>query len=368
MLRGAWALPLPFLLVVGGCVLPPAVTIANYALNGISYAATGKSLTDHAISIALNMDCALFRVVKALEICVDPVDDDEHLVMIAVLPTDENWGAGVSLAVSDDPMVLPTDLAALTADLGLSTSAVKQPPLALLESPQATMPAAEPWAEALVGALAALPSDGPRWSRADQPARPSAQQAWEPTLGPDNSWLWAANRPVRLWLANGAGDVTAPPTVATTRPDATSVAALLGRPSEEMDYRRPRAKPALARLPIGRTGDVTQRHAARALTPAPVIVSVNRLPRTLTPATVYGQILLAAGPSCEAEIGAAACSFEEDEARHAPAAARPSADPRGRRTAIVRRSARLANSARVVRRRDRAAFCRQNGRRDCRDI
>jgi hypothetical protein len=49
---------------LGGCAVvavPPAVTIASYAADGISYLATGKSLTDHAISEVADEDCVLFR-------------------------------------------------------------------------------------------------------------------------------------------------------------------------------------------------------------------------------------------------------------------------------------------------------------------
>ena len=48
---------------LGGCVVPPAVTLASLAADGVSYAATGKSVSDHGISAATGNDCALMRPV-----------------------------------------------------------------------------------------------------------------------------------------------------------------------------------------------------------------------------------------------------------------------------------------------------------------
>jgi hypothetical protein len=62
-LRAPWwpvsPLILPFLAV--GCAVPPAVTVASVAADGVSYVATGKSVTDHGLSAATGRDCALLR-------------------------------------------------------------------------------------------------------------------------------------------------------------------------------------------------------------------------------------------------------------------------------------------------------------------
>ncbi|MGO8914705.1 MAG: SPOR domain-containing protein [Stellaceae bacterium] len=52
-------------LLAAGCAVPPAVTIASFAADGVSYLTTGKSVTDHGISIATGHDCALLRPVFA---------------------------------------------------------------------------------------------------------------------------------------------------------------------------------------------------------------------------------------------------------------------------------------------------------------
>ena len=57
-------------LAVSGCALPAGVVIASYAADGVSYVATGKSVTDHGLSIATGHDCALFRpILKRKSIC-----------------------------------------------------------------------------------------------------------------------------------------------------------------------------------------------------------------------------------------------------------------------------------------------------------
>jgi hypothetical protein len=60
------------LFMLGGCALPPAIQIASWALDGISYLATKKSATDHGISIITQKDCAMLRVVLGpKELCRD---------------------------------------------------------------------------------------------------------------------------------------------------------------------------------------------------------------------------------------------------------------------------------------------------------
>ena len=47
--------------LLGGCALPVPVQIASWALDGISYLMTEKSVTDHGISVLAQKDCAVLR-------------------------------------------------------------------------------------------------------------------------------------------------------------------------------------------------------------------------------------------------------------------------------------------------------------------
>jgi hypothetical protein len=68
---------------LGGCIvaIPPAVTIASYAVDGISYIATGKTLTDHAISGAAGEDCVLMRAASLKNPCRDYFIPDSELAV-----------------------------------------------------------------------------------------------------------------------------------------------------------------------------------------------------------------------------------------------------------------------------------------------
>ena len=55
---------------LGGCGLPATVIVSSYAANGISLGYTNKTLSDHALSAALERDCAVWRVIRNDRICV----------------------------------------------------------------------------------------------------------------------------------------------------------------------------------------------------------------------------------------------------------------------------------------------------------
>lgn len=56
-------------ILASGCAIPPAISIASYVLDGVSYAATGKSVSDHGISMVAGRDCATFRILKGENPC-----------------------------------------------------------------------------------------------------------------------------------------------------------------------------------------------------------------------------------------------------------------------------------------------------------
>lgn len=58
-------------LLVSGCGLPPAIVAFTYAIDGFSYVSSGKGMSDHVLSAAIDQDCAIFRAVQGKEICHD---------------------------------------------------------------------------------------------------------------------------------------------------------------------------------------------------------------------------------------------------------------------------------------------------------
>ncbi|HVO17156.1 MAG TPA: hypothetical protein VMV26_18185, partial [Alphaproteobacteria bacterium] len=97
---------------LGGCAvvaIPPAVTIASYAVDGVSYIATGKSVTDHAISEVAGEDCVLIRAAVLENPCRPYVKPDSQL---AVELETSYGGEEVSTELAD------ADLAAAPAARG----------------------------------------------------------------------------------------------------------------------------------------------------------------------------------------------------------------------------------------------------------
>jgi len=60
------------IILLGGCAIPVPVQVASWALDGISYLLTEKSVADHGISVLAQKDCALLRgLIDSGEICRD---------------------------------------------------------------------------------------------------------------------------------------------------------------------------------------------------------------------------------------------------------------------------------------------------------
>lgn len=55
-------------LLTGGCAVS-AVTAASYGVDGASYADSGKSTSDHFMSMVSRKDCALFRAFRNENVC-----------------------------------------------------------------------------------------------------------------------------------------------------------------------------------------------------------------------------------------------------------------------------------------------------------
>lgn len=100
-LRLAALLALP--ISVASCVLPPAVTVASFAADGISLVATGKTVSDHALSTAANEDCRMWRLLTGGPVC--RTASPAPVAMAAPSPA--------PVAASSAPALLPDPTAAL---------------------------------------------------------------------------------------------------------------------------------------------------------------------------------------------------------------------------------------------------------------
>ena len=71
---------------LGGCAAPSAYTYFSFALDGASLVATGKSVSDHALSAAVEKDCAMWRLLKEQDIkvvCREYADESETAITVA---------------------------------------------------------------------------------------------------------------------------------------------------------------------------------------------------------------------------------------------------------------------------------------------
>ena len=83
-----------FALLLGGCALPLPIQVASWALDGISYIMTEKSVADHGISLVAQKDCAILRgVLDPGDFCRDLED-----ATTAVADAGADAGAGPKTA------------------------------------------------------------------------------------------------------------------------------------------------------------------------------------------------------------------------------------------------------------------------------
>lgn len=93
-------------LLVGACGLPPAIVAFSYAVDGFSYASSGKGMSDHVLSAAIDQDCAMFRAIQGKEICHDnpPLDGDVVIASAAEMPEEAEDGLAQSLGIDTGAM------------------------------------------------------------------------------------------------------------------------------------------------------------------------------------------------------------------------------------------------------------------------
>ena len=83
VLRGLFIALFP--LLITGCTTPAIHQIASWVADGLLYVTTGKGTSDHVISIAMQKDCAMWRVIKGMDICFDraPAGNDDIMVVMS---------------------------------------------------------------------------------------------------------------------------------------------------------------------------------------------------------------------------------------------------------------------------------------------
>lgn len=111
--------------------VPSAIVIAGHALDGVSYATTGKSGTDHVISVAMSEDCALHRVLTKNPVCRS--DEDRQTASLIdggeILPAGAGDLSGLRPApvpaAGFAPVTVGSQTASLSGDAAPSDAAPK---------------------------------------------------------------------------------------------------------------------------------------------------------------------------------------------------------------------------------------------------
>ncbi len=96
-------------IVLGGCAIPMPLKVASWAIDGISYISTKKTVTDHGVSLAMGQDCALLRAVTEKgKVCVDDASSGTAVAK-AEKPVDQGKKAAARPATEEDLVAVQAD-------------------------------------------------------------------------------------------------------------------------------------------------------------------------------------------------------------------------------------------------------------------
>lgn len=108
---------------LSACAIPPAISIASMAADGLLLATTGKSKADHGLSLATGQNCATFRMIEGEDVCQAvvvaqpealPAEVERDLARLRAAPKsagDGNAQAALASAFSPVPPAQPVFLA-----------------------------------------------------------------------------------------------------------------------------------------------------------------------------------------------------------------------------------------------------------------
>jgi hypothetical protein len=126
------ALGLPLLL--SACGAPVAVTAASYGADGVSLVESGKSTSDHFISMVSKKDCAMWRILRGRAVCTARKDGRD--------PYKVDYDQANRLPSEDGVSYAPPLHAAPDAPASSWTAAAYGKPAPAAEAPQTAAPAA----------------------------------------------------------------------------------------------------------------------------------------------------------------------------------------------------------------------------------
>jgi hypothetical protein len=127
---------------LSACAIPPAISLISLAADGVLLAATGKSKTDHGMSMATGQDCATFRALEGEDVCQD-----------IVIAQTEPMPAAINRELVALRVGTPRDVGFGRAELAMTTAfhAARSAPVVLAAAPRPVLvnPPATPQLAAL---------------------------------------------------------------------------------------------------------------------------------------------------------------------------------------------------------------------------
>ena len=118
--------------LLAGCGLPPAVSVATTVAGGFTQAVSGKSVTDHALSAVATDDCSVVRALENDNICTGYGGEEMPRILAASAPGAGSWAQ------------VETSLAADSQSPGSVAGTSAAPAVSVAPSPVAEFAAAVP--------------------------------------------------------------------------------------------------------------------------------------------------------------------------------------------------------------------------------
>ena len=160
-------------LLTGACAAPVAVTAVSYGADGVSVVDSGKSTTDHFISMVSRKDCAMWRVLRGRTVCTERTDGRD--------PYDVNYDEANRLPSEDGVSYAPPLHAAPDAPASSWTAAAYAKPAVAAAPSQAAAPAVPTEPRSVVAEAPAAPPAAA--TKAAKPAKSAKSAKAKPKPG-----------------------------------------------------------------------------------------------------------------------------------------------------------------------------------------
>jgi hypothetical protein len=136
-------------LLTGACGAPVAVAAVSYGADGVSIVDSGKSTSDHLISMVSKKDCAVWRVLRGRSVCTERTDGRD--------PYQVNYDEANRLPSEDGVSYAPPLHAAPDAPASSWTAAAYAKPASAAQLPQTAASAAPAAPDPVVAEAPASP-------------------------------------------------------------------------------------------------------------------------------------------------------------------------------------------------------------------